>query len=87
MILVFVYHDTGGCGEEDPRPDVIKNFHYMYFALFITLLTAAAAIIISLLTEKPAEKHVSNLINVSANSKTFNMSINPYSLAKAFRVR
>lgn len=58
MILVFVYHDTGGCGEEDPRPDVIKNFHYMYFALFITLLTAAAAIIISLLTEKPAEKHL-----------------------------
>ena len=63
MILVFVYHDSGGCGEEDPRPAVLKNFHYMYFSLFITLLTAAAALIISFLTEKPKEKHVSERIS------------------------
>ena len=63
MILVFVYHDSGGCGEEDPRPAVLKNFHYMYFSLFITLLTAAAAVIISFLTEKPKEKHVSERIS------------------------
>ena len=59
MILVFVYHDSGGCGREDTRPDILKNFHYMYFSLFITLLTAVVAVIISVLTEKPAEKHVS----------------------------
>ena len=61
MILVFVYHDSGGCGEEDPRPDILKNFHYMYFSLFITLLTAVTAVVISLLTAKPDEKYVSGV--------------------------
>ena len=59
LILVFVYNDSGGCGREDTRPAIIKNFHYMYFSLFLTLLTAASAIVISLLTAKPDEKLVS----------------------------
>ncbi|XP_052760160.1 sodium/myo-inositol cotransporter-like isoform X2 [Mya arenaria] len=57
MILSFVYYDAGGCGKEDKRPIILKNFHYMYFSLFITLLTAATAIIVSLCTEKPEPKY------------------------------
>lgn len=60
MILAFAYYDAGGCGKEDRRPAILKNFHYMYFSLFITLLTAVTAIIISLFTEKPHPRHVSN---------------------------
>ncbi|XP_052760159.1 sodium/myo-inositol cotransporter-like isoform X1 [Mya arenaria] len=58
MILSFVYYDAGGCGKEDKRPIILKNFHYMYFSLFITLLTAATAIIVSLCTEKPEPKYL-----------------------------
>ncbi|KAK3105233.1 hypothetical protein FSP39_020356 [Pinctada imbricata] len=58
MGLVFYYHDTGDCLRPDPRPDILKNFHYMYFSLFITLLTASSAIIISIFTEKPSEKQL-----------------------------
>ncbi|XP_063410752.1 sodium/myo-inositol cotransporter-like [Mytilus trossulus] len=58
MILVFVYHDSGGCDKPDNRPDILKNFHYMYFSLFITLMTGALAIIISLFTEPPADKYL-----------------------------
>ncbi|KAL4221339.1 Sodium/myo-inositol cotransporter [Mactra antiquata] len=58
MILAFVYYDSGGCGKEDKRPAILKNFHYMYFSLFITLLTAATAIIISYFTGKPHPRHL-----------------------------
>lgn len=57
MALVFIYHDSGDC-TGDPRPDILKNFHYMYFSLFITLMTAFFAIVISLFTEKPTDKQV-----------------------------
>ncbi|XP_033759264.1 sodium/myo-inositol cotransporter-like [Pecten maximus] len=58
MVLVFVYYDSGDCLRPDPRPDIIKNFHYMYFSLFITLMTAVLAIIISLITGKPDPKYL-----------------------------
>jgi hypothetical protein len=59
MILVFVYHDSGRCNKPDERPSILKNFHYMYFSLMITLMTGVLAIIISLLTEPPEDKYVS----------------------------
>lgn len=58
MILVFIYDDSGGCNEEDPRPIIIKNFHYMYFSLLITLMTAVVAIVISVFTEKPHPRYL-----------------------------
>lgn len=58
MILAFVYYSSGGCGTEDKRPGILKNFHYMYFSLFITLLTAATAIIISYFTGRPEKKYL-----------------------------
>ena len=69
MILAFVYYDNGGCGKSDNRPAILKNFHYMYFSLFITLLTGATAIIISLFTEKPHQRHVCTALVCLCNYK------------------
>ncbi|XP_060561955.1 sodium/myo-inositol cotransporter 2-like [Ruditapes philippinarum] len=58
MILAFVYYSSGGCGKDDNRPAILKNFHYMYFSLFITLLTGVTAIVISYFTGRPHEKYL-----------------------------
>jgi hypothetical protein len=58
MVLVYVYNDSGDCLNPDNRPAIIKNFHYMYFSLFITLMTAAFAIAISYFTGRPTEEQV-----------------------------
>jgi hypothetical protein len=63
MILAFVYYSSGGCGKDDNRPAILKNFHYMYFSLFITLLTGVTAIVISYFTGRPHEKYVSLACN------------------------
>lgn len=59
MILVYVYNDSSGdCLTPDTRPAILKNFHYMYFALLITLMTAVSAIVISYFTGRPTEEQV-----------------------------
>ncbi|KAH3825204.1 sodium/myo-inositol cotransporter-like [Dreissena polymorpha] len=58
MVLSFVYYNAGGCGVEDWRPALLRNFHYMYFSLFLTLLTAVVAVVVSLCTAPPHEKHL-----------------------------
>ena len=58
MIMDFVYQ-APGCGETDTRPGVLKNFHYMYFALLIFILTGVVCIIVSLCTEPPDDQYVS----------------------------
>lgn len=52
MLLDFIYYEPP-CGEEDTRPEFIKKFHYMYFALFLFWLTFIVMVVVSLLTEKP----------------------------------
>jgi len=56
MILYFVYTEPG-CGEVDVRPKILQ-VHYMYFALFLFLLTGFIMIFISLCTEPPTDKQV-----------------------------
>lgn len=59
MILVYIYNDSSGdCLTPDTRPAILKNFHYMYFALLITLMTAVSAIVISYFTGRPTEEQV-----------------------------
>lgn len=59
MILVYIYNDSSGdCLTPDTRPAILKNFHYMYFALLITLMTAVSAITISYFTGRPTEEQV-----------------------------
>ncbi|KAK3102789.1 hypothetical protein FSP39_013921 [Pinctada imbricata] len=58
MILVFIYKDTGDCLRENPRPSILKDFHYLYFTLFLTILTIIVAVSVSLLTEKPSKEQL-----------------------------
>ncbi|XP_019356889.1 PREDICTED: sodium/glucose cotransporter 4 [Gavialis gangeticus] len=58
MIMEFCYQ-TPSCGEEDPRPGVLKDLHYLYFALILCGLTAIVIVFVSLLTPPiPEEKLV-----------------------------
>ncbi|CAO2588498.1 Sodium/glucose cotransporter 4 [Lemmus lemmus] len=56
MALEFSY-PAPACGEVDRRPAVLKDFHYLYFALLLCGLTAIIIVIISFFTEPiPDEK-------------------------------
>ncbi|NXK98595.1 SC5A9 protein, partial [Formicarius rufipectus] len=56
MIIEFIYN-TPSCGEEDRRPAVLKDLHYLYFALILCVLTAIVIVLISLCTPPmPEEK-------------------------------
>lgn len=58
LALEFVY-PMPRCGILDRRPSLVKDIHYLHFALFLCLLTAAVAVVISWLTRDPAETQVS----------------------------
>ena len=60
MVLDFVFQ-APACGYEDKRPIYLKNFHYMYFALMIFLLTGIVCVIVSLCTKPPDPEMVSVL--------------------------
>ncbi|KAJ8779602.1 hypothetical protein J1605_012486 [Eschrichtius robustus] len=49
MILEFSY-PAPACGEADPRPAVLKDFHYLYFALLLCGLTAIVIVTLARLT-------------------------------------
>ncbi|XP_075040121.1 sodium/glucose cotransporter 4 [Mixophyes fleayi] len=49
MIMDFVYR-APNCGEIDDRPSVLKDVHYLYFAILLFGLTAVICIVISLCT-------------------------------------
>lgn len=40
-----------GSGESDPTPGIVKNFHYLYFSIFLFTLTLLVSVIASLLTK------------------------------------
>nr|XP_009938098.1 PREDICTED: sodium/glucose cotransporter 4 [Opisthocomus hoazin] len=62
MIIEFIY-STPSCGEEDRRPAVLKDLHYLYFALILCVLTAIVIVLISLCTPPiPEEKESSDLV-------------------------
>uniref|UniRef100_A0A672U0U8 Solute carrier family 5 member 9 n=1 Tax=Strigops habroptila TaxID=2489341 RepID=A0A672U0U8_STRHB len=60
MILEFIY-STPSCGEEDRRPAVLKDIHYLYFALILCVLTAIVIVLISLCTPPIPEEKVSDV--------------------------
>ncbi|XP_051480813.1 sodium/glucose cotransporter 4 [Apus apus] len=60
MIMEFVY-STPSCGEEDRRPAVLKDLHYLYFALILCFLTAIVIILISLCTPPIPEEKLARL--------------------------
>ncbi|XP_005521350.2 PREDICTED: sodium/glucose cotransporter 4 [Pseudopodoces humilis] len=60
MIMEFIY-TAPSCGEEDRRPAVLKNVHYLYFALILSALTTIVIVIISLCTPPIPEEKLDSL--------------------------
>ncbi|XP_047583827.1 sodium/glucose cotransporter 4 isoform X2 [Lutra lutra] len=60
MILEFSY-PAPACGEVDRRPAVLKDFHYLYFALLLCGLTAIVIVAISLCTSPIPEEKLARL--------------------------
>ncbi|XP_067391765.1 sodium/glucose cotransporter 4 [Emydura macquarii macquarii] len=60
MIMEFSYR-TPSCGEEDPRPSVLKDVHYLYFALILCVLTGIIITLISLCTPPIPEEKLASL--------------------------
>ncbi|CAH1796389.1 unnamed protein product [Owenia fusiformis] len=57
LILIFIFRPPGQCGEEDTRPAILKDFHYMYFAMLLYWITTIVCVVISVLTAPlPPEK-------------------------------
>uniref|UniRef100_A0A674HV88 Solute carrier family 5 member 9 n=1 Tax=Taeniopygia guttata TaxID=59729 RepID=A0A674HV88_TAEGU len=57
MIMEFIY-SAPSCGEEDRRPAVLKDVHYLYFALILCVLSAIVIVFISLCTPSIPEEKV-----------------------------
>uniref|UniRef100_A0A8C3T2I8 Sodium/mannose cotransporter SLC5A10 n=1 Tax=Chelydra serpentina TaxID=8475 RepID=A0A8C3T2I8_CHESE len=60
MGLEFAY-PSPRCGIPDGRPSLVKDVHYLHFALLLCALTAGAVVGISLLSGPPAESQIKNL--------------------------
>ena len=58
------------CGEEDDdkRPSVIKDVHYLHFGCILFAIVIVTTVIISLLTKPIDDKHVS-LLNTNSPFK------------------
>ncbi|XP_017952938.2 sodium/glucose cotransporter 5 isoform X1 [Xenopus tropicalis] len=60
MILEFVY-PFPRCGIPDERPSVLKDVHYLHFAIILCALTVGVVVGVSLLTEPPLQSQIKNL--------------------------
>nr|WLN44354.1 AAT14 [Sinonovacula rivularis] len=49
------------CGEEDTRPSIIADVHFLHFACILFVISLIATIIISLLTEPQGTDHIPRL--------------------------
>ncbi|XP_005423245.2 sodium/glucose cotransporter 4 [Geospiza fortis] len=61
MILEFSY-SAPSCGEEDRRPAVLKDVHYLYFALILFVLTSIVTVLVSLCTPPIPEEKLDGLM-------------------------
>uniref|UniRef100_A0A6Q2YPL1 Sodium/myo-inositol cotransporter 2 n=1 Tax=Esox lucius TaxID=8010 RepID=A0A6Q2YPL1_ESOLU len=60
MALDFAY-PTPLCYQEDSRPNVVKQIHYLYFSTMLSFLTLIVVVGVSLATEKPSPQQISRL--------------------------
>lgn len=88
MIIEFIY-SAPSCGEEDRRPAVLKDLHYLYFALILCVLTAIVIVLVSLCTPPIPEEKVSDFSQkprlVSKN--LWNLSFSFPSMAEKWSVK
>lgn len=57
MILDFAYTQPQ-CGQQDKRPAVVRDIHYLYFSMILSTATLATLCAVSWLTEPPSEDMV-----------------------------
>lgn len=65
MLLDFIYPEPL-CYEEEARPAVLKNIHYLYFSIILSVITLLIVVLISLATEKPKPEQVKQLFTFIA---------------------
>ncbi|XP_061892759.1 sodium/myo-inositol cotransporter 2 isoform X2 [Entelurus aequoreus] len=60
MLLDFIY-PAPLCFERDNRPAVIKDVHYLYFSVVLSLITLVVVVGVSLATEEPTAEQINGL--------------------------
>nr|XP_015211387.1 PREDICTED: sodium/glucose cotransporter 4 isoform X3 [Lepisosteus oculatus] len=60
VFLEFMY-GAPPCGEKDQRPAIVKDIHYLYFALILLGLTAVVITVVSLCTPPIHDQHLIRL--------------------------
>ncbi|XP_041861172.1 sodium/glucose cotransporter 4 [Melanotaenia boesemani] len=60
MVLEFSYMPPS-CGQTDHRPSVLKDVHYLYFALILMVLTCLVIVAVSLATPPVPKEHLYRL--------------------------
>ena len=58
-LVVEYTHEIPFCKNDDTRPDFITKFHFLYYSISLFGLSGIVIVIVSLLTRKIDEKHVS----------------------------
>uniref|UniRef100_A0A8C6ZV82 Sodium/myo-inositol cotransporter 2 n=1 Tax=Nothoprocta perdicaria TaxID=30464 RepID=A0A8C6ZV82_NOTPE len=57
LVLDFIYPEPQ-CGQTDIRPGVVKHMHYLYFSMVLAAISTITVLLVSTLTEPPAEEMV-----------------------------
>ncbi|KAL6459003.1 hypothetical protein MHYP_G00324750 [Metynnis hypsauchen] len=68
MVLEFAYGNPS-CGEKDLRPDLLKDVHFLYFALMLLALTGLVITVVSLCTAPIPDQHLVRLTWWTRHSK------------------
>ncbi|XP_041134169.1 sodium/glucose cotransporter 4 [Polyodon spathula] len=68
MIMEFVY-TVPSCGEVDNRPALVKDVHYLYFAMILLTLTAGIITAVSLCTPAIPDQHLIRMTWWTRHSK------------------
>ncbi|PIO28633.1 hypothetical protein AB205_0093890, partial [Aquarana catesbeiana] len=74
MIMDFVYQ-APNCGEKDTRPALLKDVHYLYFAIFLFGFTAIVCIVISLFTPAMSDEEIGRFTWWTRNRPEKNTSL------------
>ncbi|XP_067893267.1 sodium/glucose cotransporter 4 isoform X2 [Heterodontus francisci] len=75
MIMEFVY-GAPSCGEEDKRPAVLKDVHYLYFALILCGISAVVITVVSLITPAIEEENLIRLTWWTRHNKASKNDLN-----------
>ncbi|XP_006902109.1 PREDICTED: sodium/myo-inositol cotransporter 2 [Elephantulus edwardii] len=60
LVLDFIYVEPR-CDQPDERPAVVKNIHYLYLSIILSVVTLVTVVTVSWFTEPPAKEMVSRL--------------------------